>query len=346
MSVVSMLCIFCCQQRAPSLEHVFPLAIGGTVTTDRVCASCNSTLGSRVDSALTDFFPVRMRRAELSLSGNNGRPPAWYEMFLGEAELVGAVSNRVRTTFNEETGKLETRQLYHAEDVFTPDGKKSRRITLDERDVGQIPKIIQRERKRHGLPPLNEEELAAASANYTVNAVEQPCLKLSPSISFAYLRHAMIKIAYELAFLWLGEDYLLDSLANELREAICDEDIASTDRVAGSIGFAGQSAPFNQFWTPDQKHHLAYANIAADKAIVVCVRIFDIYEAVVEVSRDPKRYIGRNVDREKLRFLAIDSVSGKTVNTSFDEESRRLARAMSAYGRTPPFNDPLLPLAP
>jgi hypothetical protein len=55
-------------------------------------------------------------------------------MFLGEAELVGAVSKRVRTTFNEKTGELDTRQIYHAEDVFTPDGKKSRRITLDEGD--------------------------------------------------------------------------------------------------------------------------------------------------------------------------------------------------------------------
>jgi hypothetical protein len=59
-----MLCIFCDQERAPSIEHVFPLAIGGTVTTDRVCAPCNSVLGSRVDAALSDFFPVRMRRAE------------------------------------------------------------------------------------------------------------------------------------------------------------------------------------------------------------------------------------------------------------------------------------------
>ena len=56
-----MLCIFCCKERASSLEHVFPLAIGGTVTTDRVCRECNSMLGTRVDAALSDFLPIRMR---------------------------------------------------------------------------------------------------------------------------------------------------------------------------------------------------------------------------------------------------------------------------------------------
>jgi transposase, IS6 family len=69
---VTMRCIFCLKERPGSEEHVFPLAIGGTLTTDRVCEPCNSTLGSRVDSALTDNFAVRIRRAELGLAGNSG----------------------------------------------------------------------------------------------------------------------------------------------------------------------------------------------------------------------------------------------------------------------------------
>ena len=39
-----MRCIFCSNERPSSLEHVFPLAIGGHITTDRVCKECNSTL--------------------------------------------------------------------------------------------------------------------------------------------------------------------------------------------------------------------------------------------------------------------------------------------------------------
>lgn len=340
-----MLCIFCYKERAPSLEHVFPLAIGGTITTDRVCGECNSALGTRVDAALSDFFPIRMRRAKLGLAGNKGAPPAWHEMFLGEAKLIGQAADRVRTTFNKATGKLETLRLYHAADVVTPDGKKIRQITLDARDKGQIPKIIQRERKRHGLPPLSDEELAAAAGTYTTTAVENPLVQRSLSVSFAYLRHAIIKIAYELAFLWLGEVYLTDPLAIELRAAICNPDIASTDKVAGYVGEAENCDVFNKFWLPHDEHHLAYATILAGTDVVICVRIFDIYAAAVVVSHDPGRYDGVIADQAKLQFLAIDSVSGRTINTSFDEESRRIAAAMTTYRRLPPFPDPLTPLA-
>lgn len=285
-----------------------------------------------------------MRRAKLKLTGNKGVPPAWYEMF-GQAKLIGQTADRVQTTFNKATGKLDTRQLHHAIDVVTPDRKKARQIAMDARDKDQIPKIIQRERKRHGLPPLSDEELATEVGTYTTSAIENPLVQISLSVSFAYLRHAMIKIAYELAFLWLGEAYLTDPLAIELRAAICDPDVASTDKLAGYIGEAGNCDVFNKFWTPHEEHHLAYATIVAGKTITICVRIFDIYAAAVVVSADPGRYVRSIVDQTKLRFLAIDSVSGRTINTTFDEESRRIAVAMTTYGHLPPFPDPLITVA-
>ena len=340
-----MLCIFCCKERASSLEHVFPLAIGGTVTTDRVCRECNSMLGTRVDAALSDFLPIRMRRAKLGLAGNKGAPPAWHEVFLGAAKLIGQTADRVQTTFNKKTGKLDTKQLYHAADVVATDGRKARRITLDARDKNQIPKIIRRERKRHGLPPLSDEELAAAARDYTTAVVETPLVQISLSVSFAYLRHAMMKIAYELAFLWLGEIYLTDPLAIELRAAICNPDIASTDNVAGYVGEAENCDVFNKFWLCHEEHHLAYATILAGKDVVICVRIFDIYAAAIVVSHDPGRYVDGIVDQAKLRFLAINSVTGRTINTPFDEESRRIVAAMATQRCLPPFADPLMPPA-
>lgn len=171
----TMRCIFCSKDRPPSLEHVFPRAIGGTITTDRVCQQCNSTLGSRVDAALTDFLPVRTRRAKLGLAGNAGAIPGWHEIFLGNAKLIGPAANRVQTTFDRATGKLDTRQLYHAADVVRPDEKNARQITLDLRDKDQIPKIIQRERKRHNLPPLSDEQLAIGAQNFTTATIENPC---------------------------------------------------------------------------------------------------------------------------------------------------------------------------
>lgn len=336
----NVLCIFCRRERDSSVEHVLPLAIGGTVTIDRVCVECNSTLGSRVDAALTDFLPIRSRRARLQLAGNTGVPPNPFEILLGQSTLIGPAANRVLTTFDAATGKLDHRQLYHAADVVTPEGTK-RQITIDERDKGQVPVIIQRERKRNGLTPLTDEALAIAATNYTTRTVDNLLVQKTLNVSFAYLRHAMIKIAYELAFLWLGEDYLSDALAEELSAAVMSADLASTDKVAGNIGWAADCDVFNRWWLPDEGHHLAYATPIRGMGIGVCVRIFDIYAAVVVVTRDPARYIYDANTRSRYRFLAIDSRSGKTINTAFDQETRRLRQMTSAQERMPPFSDPL-----
>ena len=322
---------------------MIPLAIGGTITTDRVCQPCNSMLGSRLDAALNDFFPIRMRRAKLRLAGNSGIVPELHEMFLGQAKLIGETENRVQTTFDKATGKLNHRLLHHASDVVMPDGSKVRQISIDARDISQIPKIIQRERKRHNLSPLPKDMLSDAAKKFTVNTIENPLVQISPSISFAYLRHAMIKIAYELAFMWLGESYVEDPLAAELREAICSPDLASTDNIKGYVGFANeeQFAVF-QHWTPHEAHHLAFASVVAG-SVVVAVRLFDIYAAVVVVSQESHRYLRTASDSTKLRFIAIDAFSGNTINTTFDEESKRIATEMTKHRRTPPFPDPLSP---
>jgi hypothetical protein len=335
-----MICIFCGSERTPSLEHVLPRAIGGTITTTRVCTACNSDFGSRIDSAVSNFMPIRSRRAQLKLAGHSGAVPDWFEMFLGEGKMVGPDEHRVRTWFNRATGQLETEQLFHAKEYVREDGQADMRFTIDARHRADIPKILQRERSRRGLRPLTDEELAKIDQQLTINTVEQPVIKRSISVSFAYLRHAMLKIAYELAFLWLGEDYLCDPVAHLLRAAISDRDIASTDAIPGYINVA-QGCPAFQNWSSDGSHHLAYALALPNRQIVVAVRIFDIYAAAVPVTSDAQRYLRSRSDREKLRFLAIDAPSGQTIDTSHDDEVRRMGGLMAQLRILPPVPDPL-----
>ncbi len=338
-----MRCIFCREEREPSEEHVFPLAIGGTVTTDRVCPECNSTLGSRVDAALSDFFPIRSRRAMLGLAGNGGTAPSPFELFLGKATIVGVEANQIHTTLDKATGKLALKQIPHIAEVTSPEGLQQLRITMDLRDKDKIPRVTQRERARRGLPALSDEELAVAARSFTVNSIEQPLVHLSRSFDFSFLRHAMMKIAYELAFLWLGEDYLEDPMAIELRSAICNPDPNSTDKINAFVGFADpEQFRIFQSWEPHQAHHLAYASIVQPtKQVVVAIRVFDIYGALIPVSAQPERYLKSQEDTKKLRFLAIDARNKKTIDSPFAEETRRIAELMTKYQRFPPFADPL-----
>lgn len=335
-----MRCIFCLEERPPSQEHVFPRAIGGLLTIDRVCDQCNSELGTRVDAALCDFLPVRARRAKLGLAGNSGVVPEWYEILLGDATVVGEAAGRIQTTFDKDTGKLSHRQLHHAANVVLPSGQKVRQITVDARDKDQIPKIIRRERQRHNLRPLSEEELEAETNKYTERTVQTPVIMKSLQVSFAYVQHAVLKIVYELAFLWLGEAYLDDPLAAKLRAAVMSSDLDAVDPYAGNIVDAKDCVVFSNYWTPHEGHHIAYSSVLPGR-IVVSVRLFDLYAAVVVVSEAPARYFQSQADMGKLKFLAIDTVSKKIIHTEFAEERHRLAMMMTLERRKPPFADPL-----
>ena len=328
-----MRCIFCLCDRPGSLEHVFPAAIGGSLTTERVCTPCNSDLGSRVDSALCDFFPIRNRRAELGLASYGRAPPNRYEMLLGVSNLVEHPGQRVQTTFDESTGQLNHKVLPHAIDVVLPDGRKVRQISVDVQDIAQIPKILQRERKRHGMPPMADEELVAevARATQNISTTESLSVHMNLKISFAYLRHAMMKIAYELAFLWLGEMYLDDSTAAELRLAVCAPDIASTNKIPGYVGDAASCDAF-KIWSADKVHHIAYAT-AASGGIFMAVRVFDIHAAIVEVTKDAARYFPGFTGGDKLRFLTIEPKSGKMRDVPIMDEWGRIALAMVAQRR-------------
>ena len=225
---------------------------------------------------------------------------------------------------------------------MTPDGKKIRKIIVDAKDRDKIPVIINRERKRHGLPPLSDDELAVEISKLAVNSLVNPTVLMNVRISYAYLRHAMFKIAYELAFLWLGETYLDDPLAIELRNAICEPDITSMDRFLGFVGEAPECDAFSAFWKPHLSHHLAYSQASAGN-VVIAVRIFDLYAARIVVSADASRYFGGpNAHPTELRFLAIDAVERKMVDTTFAQEIHRIVTTWQSDGTFPsPVPDPL-----
>jgi len=195
------------------------------------------------------------------------------------------------------------------------------------------------------MPP-DELAIEVAKATQNITTTSPIPIRKDLNISFAFLRHAMMKIAYELAFLWLGESYLDDPLAEQLRTAICATDLASTDGIPGYVGEVKGCKPL-EIWTPHPAHHLAYATSLLDRQIVVAVRIFDIQAAVLAVSNEPQRHLKMPnylvPNDPKLRFMVIDSVSGQMLQTSFAEEQQRLVQAAVVAGRfpLPPFPDPL-----
>jgi len=113
-----------------------------------------------------------------------------------------------------------------------------RQIIIDAKDAGQLDTIIQGKRKRAGFEPLSEEELRAQVASILaagVQTIEKPELHHEIKIDLAEFRKGLLKIAYELAFIWLGESYLEDPMAAQLRDVILSRSDEQTAGLRGTI---------------------------------------------------------------------------------------------------------------
>jgi hypothetical protein len=197
-------CIFCLEEKVGNEEHVFPLAIGGCLMTKRVCEGCNSKLGTSIDAPLTDHLLVVVRRAELGIAGRGGVPDA-FRQILGDSVLASDPSHRLRATVDPNTGKLDIRTVPSSSPQQLPDGTTAKRLVLDERDIDGLGDIIQKIRRRNNLSPLSPEEIDQLKQNARDNlaVIENPKAILNIRIDTHRFMRGIVKICYELAFLWL-----------------------------------------------------------------------------------------------------------------------------------------------
>ena len=312
-----MRCIFCLLSKEPSLEHIFPLAIGGMLTTDRVCRSCNSQLGDGADAGLTNHLLVRVRRAQLGLAGNSGTVPDVIGEMFRRGELVDNPGVKVRTVMDPTTGRLDPKILRSV--VTNSEGVQE--AIIDARDAEQIGVRAQRAREKAGLPPLtaNEIEAVVAAARAQAQPLGQPWIRHSFQVSLDSFVPGIAKIAYELAFLWFGEPYLDDPDAGDLRTAILANDLA-----AAPVEVNMDPWPTLCFWKDEPTSHLAHAVVSGAR-LYITVRIFDVLAIALVVSRSASAYVSNDPDDIRLRFLALDPVGKAIRDTSLCAEEARLS---------------------
>jgi hypothetical protein len=293
--------------------------------TYRVCSTCNSVLGDSVDAALCNHVLIVLRRAQLKLSGNSDYVPDALGALLGTGVLVDDPTKKVQITTNAETGKPELRMRYHATETQLGEGVIQRQIVIDAKDAGQLGTIVQRERKRAGFEPLSEKELQAQVATILANGVqtiEKPKLRHHPQVDLAKFRKGLLKIVYELAFIWLGDSYLDDPMAAKLRDVILSRSDEQAAGLRGSIDFGSESVPV-RFWAQEKDCHIAYCLVTGND-VGVCVKIFDIFSAVITVSEHKNSYFGKGIENSDMHFIHLDPVSGKKRESSLAEELLRL----------------------
>jgi hypothetical protein len=313
-----MRCFFCLEEREPTEEHVFPDAIGGTLTTDRVCKSCNDVLGAKVDVLLTEHPMILIKRAEFGMIDRAGRAIDPMRKMFGIGTLVNEPEKRIQLVPDPNTGRLQPKMMYHSTRTKRDDGTEAIQITLDESQIGEVEKIIQRERKRAGLDPAPDHEIEAclAAIRQQITSIEQPEVLYSLRIDTYDFQRGICKVIYELACLWLGDAYLDDPVAEMFRNIILS---GTEERIQGQISL-GVVTPLS-LWNGAPKAHIAMGSKQGE-AFFVAVRIFDAASGVLCVTNTASKYPSLT----EGRFLLIDLTGGFSRSSTLNEELIRMSR--------------------
>lgn len=335
-----MRCFFCLECRLPSCEHVFAKAIGGRLTTNRVCKPCNDYLGREVDVLVTDHPFILFDRWRLGLAGNSGKVPDGVLAMLGSGVMADDPEQRVRMFKNKATGSYEPRVLYREKTVTLQDGSRAQQVVIDASGgADEVRKVIQRARKRAGVPPLPVEELErqVAAAIAGVRTINQPEVKVSLQLDLERFKLALLKIAYELACIWLGDGYLGDPVAGTLRDAVMGRMPLESSPIEGEMALGVAHLPV-RFWAAEQDSLVAYAFAMADGRLSISLKVFGSMSGTVLVTRSAGAYVREKLAIERIWFLHIDSAKGTMRETSVLDEFQRISReaALDRRSRTRP----------
>jgi len=162
-----------------------------------------------------------------------------------------------------------------------------------------------------------------------MRTIEQPEVTYVVQMDSLEYQRGVCKIIYELAWLWLGDGYLGDPVAEKLRAFIRSGD---EQMIAGRICMNTVELPMS-LWNGERKAHVAMGFQEGD-VFFVGVRVFDLVSGVVGVTNNAREY----PRVPGGRFQLFDLGGGQSRNSSFEEEVFRMraSKGANALDRGPP----------
>ncbi|WP_298473583.1 HNH endonuclease [uncultured Psychrobacillus sp.] len=271
-------CIFCLMERKGTVEHIFPDSLGGLLTIDEVCKSCNDQLGSKVDQALVNHELMQLARFTKKIKGKTGKIPN--PIGVGRLKDGGdIVHNRVNKNGDPDSLYIVPRQVEE-------DDGKTLKFSVDVTDKKKLPQMVNKALLRRGKQAMSEEEIFSKIQN---GIVDQPEITIEMSFDLILYKKALAKIIYEMTFFWLGEKYLIDPIGGELRQYLLSDKI-KVDTLIGGADLVdvsdknGMAAMFG-----DKDTHFSILVIDGNK-IICYVNVFNQFEAKLLVSENAQEY--------------------------------------------------------
>ncbi|MBV8526226.1 MAG: hypothetical protein JOY71_29640 [Acetobacteraceae bacterium] len=185
----------------------------------------------------------------------------------------------------------------------------------------------QKDNPNIALPTEAELDKAAEACVKNVQTMERPTIHYRLKIDLKEFQRGVFKIAYELAFMWLGEPCLDDPMAAKLRTVILEGADPAVVGVYGRIELGTDIEPLRP-WANEKDTHIAF-NAITNGRMAVCIKIFDAISAAVVVSDQPYKCSRSQFDANVMRFVGVDAASGIERQSSYIDECGRLASEMT-----------------
>jgi HNH endonuclease len=301
------ICIFC-RGDGSSLEHVVAHGIGGRKTIDRMCKPCNSDFGARIDAKLVNHPLVQFERARLGIAGKSEVPQPLVSGRLADDPDV-RVHNVVsddRTGPQIQTGVIRSTNAAGQEVI--------RVVGASEEEVLEAANKVL---KRDGHEPITLETLRA----HAKATNDRPWIAVDIRASTVSFRPALVKIAYEVAWMALGEMYLDDPIGENVRTVLRDTSVKPEDlgtRLNATFAMLPEQ-PLVPFFQPSADVH-TIALFVQERQLYAWVRIFRAFEAILPIAETPRR------DVEKV--ITVDPVAGTWIEEPYEEALQRASGSL------------------
>jgi hypothetical protein len=267
-------------------EHIFPVAIGGSLAVPALCSRCNSETGHAVDVLLTDDPLVMMIRSGLGIQSRDGLVPNP----LHRGQIVGEEPLRASVIVDEH-GQQRVVAEYSEQAITSPEGREQILIHGDAKRVDAAMKKKVERAQRDG------KQLRIETLERTV---QKAVVRKSWTRDASHLLRPMLKIAYEMTVGWLGPAYLSDPQAASIRSCIV---LGSINDIDAEVGYFPPRSAFLGVGLP-ATDHAAALHLAENDRAYCAVRIFNVIEGVVLVTERRAAY-----PHARDSFLALDPIS-------------------------------------
>ena len=298
-------CIFCGksenefdQKNQWSIEHIIPEALGNRdLKLDCVCKRCNSGLGRHVDNQFVNNGLIKVIRQRLELRSQNGLIPNAF------SEGEDQHGNRVRMDLNFKSRvvpRVTTESI----------GGHTKRMHVVAGSMEEAENCIRKNLARQKLKPEEQEKLLDQARKNAKEVSYVPQIRYEIEINLNRFFLEVLKIGYEYAVRALGERYLEDETAREIREFLYD---AICGKLEEECPRPKQVMLFPEEWKekmgrkqfPEKIHFIMMTHTCDNELVVVIVLFGDWnFSYVVLVSREANQYLDESDSRLDVVSIA------------------------------------------